>query len=68
MDNHGSNFTYTWDVDGDIVWIWFGDKAADNFFRGTFDETGDTYASGQDALNSVLCDCEQGHGLRPSSC
>ena len=44
MDNHGSNFTYTWDVDGDIVWIWFGDKGTDNFFRGIFDETGNTYS------------------------
>ena len=44
MDNHGSNFTYTWDLEGDTLRIWFGEKSADNHFTGTFDKTGDSYS------------------------
>jgi hypothetical protein len=44
MDNQGSNFTYTWDLDGDELWIWFGEKDSENFFRGTFDASGDCYS------------------------
>jgi hypothetical protein len=44
MDNQGSNFTYTWDLDGDELRIWFGEKGSDNFFRGTFDSSGDSYS------------------------
>jgi hypothetical protein len=43
MDNNGSNFTYTWDLEGDTLRIWFGEKDSDNHFRGTFDETGNSY-------------------------
>ncbi|MFD1049723.1 hypothetical protein ACFQ1S_31430, partial [Kibdelosporangium lantanae] len=41
MDNAGSNFTYTWQLDGDVLAIWFGEKGSDNFFTGTFDPDGD---------------------------
>src|SRR5919198_5185101 len=44
MDNNGSNFTYTWDLDADTLRIWFGEKDSDNFFRGTFSESGDAYS------------------------
>ena len=44
VDNQGSNFTYTWDLDGDDLWIWFGEKGSDNFFHGTFEESGDRYS------------------------
>jgi hypothetical protein len=44
MDNQGSNFTYTWDLEGETLWIWFGEKDSDNYFRGTFDESGDSYS------------------------
>ncbi|MGZ6527896.1 MAG: hypothetical protein ACXVH1_33685 [Solirubrobacteraceae bacterium] len=46
MDIHGSNFTYTWEVDGDSVHIWFGDKGSDNFFQGRFADD-DKSASGR---------------------
>jgi hypothetical protein len=38
----GSNFTYTWEVEGDDWTIWFGDRGSDNFFRGKFDRDGNT--------------------------
>lgn len=44
MDVHGSNFTYTWMVDGDIVRIWFGDKGSDNFFEGRFSSDRSSYS------------------------
>ena len=44
MDNHGSNFTYTWELEDDTLRIWFGEKGSDNSFRGTFDESGDSYS------------------------
>jgi Protein of unknown function (DUF1579) len=44
MDNNGSNFTYTWDIEDDTLWIWFGEKGSDNRFRGTFDESRDRYS------------------------
>ncbi|MGI5132667.1 hypothetical protein ACQEVB_38100 [Pseudonocardia sp. CA-107938] len=37
MDNHGANFTYTYDIDGDTLTYWFGERGSDNFYRGTFD-------------------------------
>ena len=46
MDNHGSNFTYTWEIDRKIIRTWFGDKTSDNFFEGTFSDNGNSY-SGQ---------------------
>jgi hypothetical protein len=42
MDSAGSNFTYTWQIDGDTLTIWFGDKDSDNFLTGTFSPDGDT--------------------------
>jgi hypothetical protein len=46
MDNHGSNFTYTWEVDDKTIQTWFGDKTSDNLFKGTFSDDGQSY-SGQ---------------------
>jgi hypothetical protein len=34
MDVHGSNFAYTWEVGGDNVRIWFGDKGSETSSRG----------------------------------
>ncbi len=36
MDNHGANFTYTYEIDEDGFTIWFGEKDSENFYRGTF--------------------------------
>jgi hypothetical protein len=38
----GENFTYTWDIEGDIWTIWFGDKGSKNFYQGTFSKDGNT--------------------------
>lgn len=43
MDVHGSNFTYTWQIDGDTLTIWFGEQGSDNFFEARFSEDGNTY-------------------------
>jgi hypothetical protein len=45
MDNHGSNFSYTWDLQGNTLRIWFGDKDSDNFCIATFSEDGNSYHS-----------------------
>ena len=42
MDNHGSNFVSTRDIEDDTLRIWFGDKGSDNFYQGTFSEDGNT--------------------------
>ncbi len=44
MDTNGSNFAYTWELVGDTLKIWFGDKGSNNFFVGTFSEDGNSYA------------------------
>jgi hypothetical protein len=44
MDTRGSNFAYTWEVDGDTIRIWFGDKGSNNFFQGRFSEGGNSYS------------------------
>jgi hypothetical protein len=44
MDVHGANFTYTWEIDGDKIRTWFGEKDSDNHFEGQFSEDGDSYA------------------------
>ncbi|HSX17013.1 MAG TPA: hypothetical protein VLH86_02830 [Patescibacteria group bacterium] len=43
MADDGSNFTYTYQIDDDGThWIWFGDKASENFFKGVISEDGAT--------------------------
>jgi hypothetical protein len=42
MDNEGRNFTYTRDIEGDTLTIWFGERGSDNFYRGRFSKEGDT--------------------------
>ncbi len=44
MDNHGSNFTYTWSLEGDTIKTWFGERDSDNFFEGEFAEDGNSYS------------------------
>lgn len=46
MDNHGANFTYTYDIQGDAITIWFGEKGSANFYRGNFSADG-TVQSGR---------------------
>jgi hypothetical protein len=44
MEIHGANFTYTWELEGETIRIWFGEKGSENFFEGRFSEDGDSYA------------------------
>jgi hypothetical protein len=44
MDTRGANFTYTWQLDGDTIRIWFGEKDSDSYFKGRFAEDGESYA------------------------
>jgi hypothetical protein len=44
MDVHGSNFTYTWEIKGETIRIWFGDKGSNNFFKGRFNRDGTSYS------------------------
>lgn len=44
MDIHGANFTYTWEIDGDTLRIWFGGTDSDNFFVGCFAPDGTSYS------------------------
>ncbi len=44
MDSNGSNFTYTWSIEGDAIWIWFGDQGSNNYFQGHFSDDGSSYA------------------------
>jgi hypothetical protein len=42
MEINGSNFTYTYDIEGDTLWDWFGDKGSNIFSRGVFSKDGNT--------------------------
>ena len=44
MDVHGANFTYTWEVEGDTLRTWFGERGSNNHFEGRFSEDGDSYS------------------------
>ncbi len=44
MDIHGANFTYTWELDGDTLRTWFGEKDSNNFFVGRFAPDGSSYS------------------------
>jgi hypothetical protein len=42
MGTDGSNFTYTYDIEGDTLWYWFGDKGSEIFMRSTISQDGKT--------------------------
>ncbi|MCA2226354.1 hypothetical protein [Nonomuraea aurantiaca] len=46
MDNRGSNFAYTWELDGDTLTVWFGDEGFDTYLRSFFGDDGDTATGG----------------------
>jgi hypothetical protein len=37
---HGNTFDYVYEMQGDTLMIWFGDKGSPAYFRGTFSEDG----------------------------
>ena len=42
FDNEGNAFTYTWDLTGDTLTIWGGERGSADFFRGTFSHEGNS--------------------------
>lgn len=40
-DSQGNTFDYVYELDGDTLTIWAGEKGSPAYFRGTFDEGGD---------------------------
>jgi hypothetical protein len=44
VDTHGSNFAYTWRLDGDTLRINFGDGDSDTYFEATFGDDGSGYS------------------------
>jgi hypothetical protein len=42
MDNNGCNFTYTYQLEGDTLMNWFGEKGSENFYKGIFSNDGNT--------------------------
>jgi len=43
-DSQGNTLDYVYEMDGDTLTIWGGEKGSPAFYRGTFDETGSTLA------------------------
>ena len=41
-DNHGNTFDYVYELEGDTLTIWGGERGSPAFYRGTFSEDGDT--------------------------
>lgn len=41
-DSDGNTFDYVYELDGDTLTIWAGEKGSPAYFRGTFAEDGDT--------------------------
>ncbi len=44
MDTMGSNFTYTWALDGKTLRINFGDKDSDMYFEAMFNDDNSAYS------------------------
>lgn len=42
MDSNGSNFTYTYVIDGDDATLYFGGTDSDNYLKGKFSKDGNT--------------------------
>jgi hypothetical protein len=41
-DSHGNTFDYVYELDGDTLTIWGGEKGSPAYYRGTFGPDGDT--------------------------
>lgn len=44
FDNVGHIFTYAWEIEGNDITIWLGQKGSDNRFKGTFSDDGNSYS------------------------
>ena len=44
FDNFGDLFNYTWDINGDDITIWFGQRGSDNCFKGKFSKDGNSFS------------------------
>jgi len=45
-DNAGNTFTYVYEIDGDTLTIWGGEKGSPAYYRGTFSADGNTLSGG----------------------
>jgi hypothetical protein len=43
MGTDGSRFMYTYEINGDKLYYWFGEKGSDNFSESTFSPDGNSY-------------------------
>lgn len=43
MQTNGSNFMYTYELEGNTLWVWFGEKGSESFSRATFSQDGNSY-------------------------
>ncbi len=43
MQTDGSRFTYTYEIEGDTFWYYFGDKGSDSYSLSKFSEDGNSY-------------------------
>jgi hypothetical protein len=41
-DNHGNTLEYVYELEGDVLTIWGGEKGSPAYYRGRFSEDGDT--------------------------
>jgi hypothetical protein len=41
FDDHGNTFDYVYDLDGDVLTIWGGERGSPAYYRGTFIDGGD---------------------------
>lgn len=44
MDINGGRLTYTYEIDGDTFWYWFGDKGSNIYSRATFSPDGNSFS------------------------
>jgi hypothetical protein len=51
MQTNGSRFTYTYEIDGDTFYYWFGEKGSDIYSRSTFSADGNSYTGAWHWIN-----------------
>jgi hypothetical protein len=44
MDDHGANFVYTWETEGDLLRIWLGGKDSTTRFEARFSPDGESFS------------------------
>ncbi|GAB2731325.1 hypothetical protein [Nocardia thraciensis] len=65
--NKGDTLDYVYEMEGDVLTIWGGEKGSPAYFRGSFDEAGDVLDGawvypGGGGYDSTMTRVEPGHG------